>query len=400
MSGLGEACSALSRTGSHRHYATLALAVFSLVLGLISPLAGYAYSLFMLIVFTSKVTRLARRVYGVSLVLSVSAIGSSRAFFETQSDDYLRYYEVFESIAANNLTALFTFGGGLEVGLPTLYYFFYQLLGDINPETLMFLQVLILSLMFFFWLDKNIDRISRPSDRALVIAVSLMFFGVIPATQITRQSFAMVLLLYYFTSANRKFSFIFLALSSVFHLSGIFFAALYFFSKKFTKFSVFFAAVFAFITSLFLYEVVTIILGDGVIAGKLIYYLSDSSGDQINFLLSGLMALCFLSVILDRRCDSISGLKIFLVNLTLIFFAFLSYPLLSYRLTLIGSLCLFGIALYYTGRRLIIVYSTFALLFLVYRITQWSSPNEDDPFRLWAQFDLFGFPGYFLFNFF
>lgn len=159
-----------------------------LVLFLFNPFFAALCAL-LLLFFDFNLNRTNRIFLSLLIGGGASAIASSRAFAISYSDDFNTYYNMYCQLAEGDLSALTSFGGGLEIGLPIVYFFIGLLNKELSPNLLMFITSLIISCLFSVWLNYKNENIKRLN---ILIAASFVFYVPYYSTQLCRQVFSAV----------------------------------------------------------------------------------------------------------------------------------------------------------------------------------------------------------------
>lgn len=371
--------------------------IIFIILVIHAPLLSYGLILLYFILFSKYIPNFFRKVQSIILILSMSLISASRAFFQTWSDDFNRYYDVYIGLLNGDYSLLFEFGGGLEFVLS----FFYLTLGYIsnieNPVFVLFSETFLILILFYIWIEKYFINFDK-NKKTILIVSSLFFLNLLGTTQLTRQFLSMVILLYAITSINTKKEIVFFLLATFTHLSAI---PIYFIIKMIQwkgKFTIF---VISIIVLTFVYFLPMILnYGDVLIPGlhKLNYYVdklneeSTISYREISsfFVVSFSLFLLKYKEVFKLRWDY------FFLTFFIIYLALLSLPLASLRATLLFNSIILGTFLFVAFQRYILVFKILLSLYIIYRVVMWSYLDSDNVFRFWESYNWVGTPYYYV----
>jgi hypothetical protein len=131
------------------------------------------------------------------------------------------YYGVYQGLFDGDTSQLFVFAGGIEIGLPVIFWVCSHLLPELSPNGLMLVLTLLSSALFLCWVELVFYRRERPQPGPLLIGAALLMFNVAYTTQVARQFLSLVILLYSFSATTRWRSLAFLCLAASFHLTAI-----------------------------------------------------------------------------------------------------------------------------------------------------------------------------------
>jgi len=178
---------------------------------------------------TSKLVRLT---LAVVMVVSLSMMNGARPLTLGDPNDIDGYYHIYQMLSQNNLGYLTHFGGGLEsgggveVGLPLLLYFFSILLPALTVNGLMFFISLFCAFLVMVWVE--ITFYSKDSNQSpALIGVSILMLNLYLSTQLTRQYIALIILLFSFASSGQFRQWTYVILAATFHLTAIPFYFMY-----------------------------------------------------------------------------------------------------------------------------------------------------------------------------
>lgn len=185
------------------------------------PLVAFALAAALLINLPDSTPDGERRLLGLVLVVAVSMMMSSRPVSAEGSDDLVGYYDLYLEFRSGDYERLFQFGGGLEIGLTSLFCLWAWLLPKLSPNGLMLCMTLTSALLFWAWVESTFyGKRSRQRDTAL-IGAALLLFNVYFSTQLARQFLALVVLLYAFSATTPWRRLLLIALAATFHLTAL-----------------------------------------------------------------------------------------------------------------------------------------------------------------------------------
>lgn len=377
------------------------------LLGLFSPLLGWLSVLLALTFFDSS--NYFRKLLGLQVVFFSSVIASSRAIGETPSDDFAFYYlPAFNWIASGDVSRIFSFGDGLEVGFGILLYFFSYIVGVGQESFLIFLIVFFSLFLLWFFVEKYAIKYVDKDFSGLMVAGVLGLTYFIVATQVMRQFSASIFVMFAFLSGSRLISLVWLVLAVMFHQTSLF---IYIFLKGAIK-SPLITVLFIIVGVLFVKMNMTSIVSsfldpsNPVIgASKIGYYEDKLDGSELTWMsLMGFvkLALIFGLLFFKNNLEDVVVWRKAVFVFCVLYLLLLSFPLASYRFTLFFTSVFFGyfIIIGTHGLKRGIV-KLFLSAYFVFWCVRSVLPNDEDPFRFWVGFDAFGIvPGYYLLNYF
>jgi len=208
------------------------LCLFAVLLLAISPLASFALCAFMLINLSAYTPREVRWTLEFAAAMSLAMMAGARPLDPNDlSADILTYYDVYRDLAAGNLDALTTFGGGFEVTLPLLFWLWVQLLPPLSVNGLMFCLALTGTLLLVLWAERSFYRRAGPVRPALA-GICLVLLNIYFATQLSRQFLSLIVLLFAFTAGTRSGRLLYVTLAASLHLSALPFYALWLLARR------------------------------------------------------------------------------------------------------------------------------------------------------------------------
>lgn len=190
------------------------------------PFLAFAFTGVVLINSKSFPMRI-RLFLAIVMVIALSMMTGARPLLAEDSNDIDGYYYVYQMLADGDLSYLTHFGGGietgtggLEVGLPLLLYFLSLFLPPLSVNGLMFCLAFASSFLLLIWIEKTFyagHNIRRPA----LIGASILLLNLYFSTQLTRQFFSLIILLYAFSARGWLRQWIYVAFAAAFHLTAI-----------------------------------------------------------------------------------------------------------------------------------------------------------------------------------
>ena len=299
-------------------------------------------------------------IFGILFIMGMSITYASRQLGLSPFDDFANvYYPLYQEIASVGIFQVlferwseFSISS-LEVGLPLLFGTFAIFDTDMSASILILLLTFLGGLFYLYWVITyvlpNVPR--RKSNIALLLSLGLFSFGL--CSQLTRQMISIPFFLMAISDKSTARSLCFLIVSTLFHLITIplylFVKCLKFYPKNTILISIFFGCI------LFLYgkSIAAGIFGMDVgVFDKILYYTSgnmDASDFSYRYLALPIAWLFFL--LCGARYNSVIP-NDFVFLMAFFYVCFLSFPLLSFRLTLVVSAALLGPLIFFSLMRL------------------------------------------------
>jgi len=366
-----------------------------------SPLIAYVLSLLFLILGTSFLDGLSRYALAATVILSMSIIVSSRVVFAVKDDDFIRYYALYRDLSLGDIDALFRYGGGIEIGLPLLYLLFDWITPKASPQLLLFEGSVSIIFLYYFWIEKYGVKFFNESQKAFIVAVSLLLFEMYDTTQLVRQMFSMVILLYAISSNSMKGKILFFFIATIFHTTAIIYFLIIEGIKKYPK-AMLISSVILGILFILSFEILMSLFISGAmdgffVASKFEAYEYANALAKTTFIQDFrilLVAVLFIFVKSDNTV--IYNWKYFVFVFTFIYLASLQLPISPVRASLIYSDILLGYLLTIVLLNKRILFMPSISLFLVYKF--YSLGNTGISNKYWYSYDWIGIqPFYFLF---
>ena len=185
-----------------------------------SPLMGMMFSCLYLLTFSNYISKNVRLINVSILILNMSLIIASRLYFETESDDFIRYYKTYQTLLSGDYSAIFAYSNGLEWVLPLFYALLAIVFNNDSPIFLLFSETLLILIIFYCWIESYFKDKTTNKELNQLIATAFLFFSLGMATQVTRQFLAMVILLHSFSNQGGK-RYFFLMLATFTHLVAL-----------------------------------------------------------------------------------------------------------------------------------------------------------------------------------
>lgn len=371
-----------------------------LIFALFSPLFSFYTSILFLLIFSQYLDRNTVKWTGYICAYSGSVMDASRKTFEA-SDDFAHYYNAYIHIL-NNGWQVIADPYGTEIGLPVIYYALSRL-GIENQVYPLFAVAMLGSGLLVFWLDKY-GSTNFPSARyGTMMALTLMFYGFLQATLLTRQMLSLSIVLIAISAVGwRSLAWLFGAL--LFHQSALLIYLMFKYAHRLKWFTVVLVLGLGIAFMLLFNRLVEIAVASDIdfirVVSKFAYYtISEESFTSAD--LSGLkfVALaCGAALLAARFMPQGWGLLILVV--TILYILFLPYPLISLRTFLIFVAVLAGYFATFMGNR--IGWSEISWLgafYALYTLVKQFDVADNYPFPLWDKFDSIGYyPFYYFLN--
>lgn len=245
-----------------------------------------------LLINSKPIPRPVRLILASVMVIALSMMTGARQFSAEDSNDINGYYFIYQMLFEGNWDYITHFGGGIEVGLPLLFYFYALFLPSLSVNGLMFCMALTSSFLLLTWLEKTFYTgadLRSPALMGFCILLLNLYFS----TQLTRQFFSLIFLLYAFSAHGRIKQWSYVALAATFHLTAIPFYML------FRLLRIGFAGWVSVIALLFLFShffqfiISSLDILPAVIIEKLIYYI----GNNEEYTLADITSLRMISLL-------------------------------------------------------------------------------------------------------
>ena len=388
-----------SLPNQEEHRAKAMQLCFAVVAGLFAPPIGWVLGIFPLHWRHEGGKLNTTLVYFTAFVGTVfMAIAySSRRKFE-QSDDFSHYFDNFQN-ALSIHAPYFSYGSGIEVGIPIINYFLGLIFGNLSPWQLM----LAYQLIFFgllIWVVRRIRVQAIPNS--LLISFVLVAFPYMLSTQLIRQCYSSLFLFLAIFEMGMSRRVVMLVLAFIFQMSALPLYLFFSIAKKLNgwRFLVFLMSI-VFAVTQFQYIAEIVINAERFYGQeKMEYYINPGEGYVKSDLVPLLMyaTIFFLGALIKiyRREWSFNGDEKIIVTAFIFSLAALPIPLLGLRVCLMVYLFI-GVYFVKTARQgsLLLVRILFFLLLLYQLKTLLFSVAESD-FGLWFEYPSYSiFPGYF-----
>ncbi len=186
-----------------------------------SPIVNFGGAIFALLVLSPVLPKFIRVLLAIQALWSLIFIFGSRLYLDELEHDLQHYYFIYQTLQEGNLSALFYFAGGLEVGWPLLFYMIGLLFPDLAAIDVAIANSFVCSLLFLLWLECYGLKDFRSTDRAAVVGVSILFLSMTTFGYLERQAIATALLLFMISVQRLSHKIIFLVLASLFHITSL-----------------------------------------------------------------------------------------------------------------------------------------------------------------------------------
>lgn len=207
-------------------FAIVAISILCISISLFSPLGGFFVGL-ILLVLGIGINFPIRLILSLYTIINYAFVGASKYYTYTFGDDFGYIYLPLYNYLNNGGSVFFSeFSGGVEFLFPLYLKICTFIFGPLSDSGVLVVISLLNLLLFYFWLEIYGFREISSNFKSLGIAIAILFFSYTVYLQIMRQSTASVILLFALSTwFNKKYilSFIFLIISSLFHISSIIF---------------------------------------------------------------------------------------------------------------------------------------------------------------------------------
>jgi len=370
----------------------------SFVLLAFSPLLSFFISIVFIFLSQGSPNYIGTKILVFIAVLSVSIITASRGVALVESDDIIRYYDLYINIFNDSYLDL-----NVEIGLTLVYKFLYIILGDITIQFFLFIHCFIITIIFVFYLYRliAIHPVMRKNN---TLAISLLLFSFPLTTQIFRYFLSIILLLICSTYTNKVIRYTLTLFAFFFHLASPFLWLAYKIVSRLHVLLFILATPFIFYLTINFHSFASIII-ETIIPGvsKLDYALNTSGfdGPSIGSIL--VVFLVFSAFILTNTHKLLKAKEI-----TVVYFYALSLSLLTLPIALMPFRILFPFTTTINGiiiSAIISIYNRtiqiriFFLLFM-YKLISMSGFSNNEVYSLWISYPALDLiPFYYLFIF-
>lgn len=164
-----------------------------------------------------------------SFILVILLTASSREFFQTDSDDMIRYYESYIVAAKSDYLEYINIYGR-EPLFETFNWFVARLtLGVLNVNQYTF--IIVLPTVFFGYI---FYKTITPNNNISIALLCLLVPGLmLIETQLVRQTMGYFIFLYSMTISRRSYKTLLIFIAVMIHATTIFFALIWYFSDRF-----------------------------------------------------------------------------------------------------------------------------------------------------------------------
>jgi hypothetical protein len=368
----------------------LIMSIFCIALLTLSPFLTLFIS-GLILINVNVLSKNTRILLSIIMIVSLAMISGARPILDGDQNDISGYYEIYKFLAAGDLQYLTHFGGGInegggiEIGLPILLYIFTFFSKNLSINGLMFNLSLLGSIFVAVWIHKTFYKTECTPSPAL-IGFGILFLNLYFATQLSRQFFSLIFLLYAITEKRFIWRYVWLLVASSFHITAIPFYIFYkIFISGYTGFL--FLVLILILFRLFFFSSLDLIpVFPSLITEKLAYYKTAEQGvsmaDLESFKIIFLMIAMSLIVLVTMRFHPAGHQKKWLLIpwiAALIHLILLPIPLASLRTTLMFTAILPGIIIYmmFQGGGLTMkIIRIFSLnFFLIYKAIRFLTPE-------------------------
>ncbi len=390
-----------SKNFNKAYFLTRQIPIFTSVItfALYSPLISFYMGIFFLLACSRYIERKRVKWIGYVCAYSGSVMIASRNTFG-KSDDFNHYYKSYINILNDGWSAVFDTLYGTELGLP-IYYFVLSGFGITNQVFPLFAVSMLSSALFVLWLDMFGSSYFPSGRYGTMMAISLLFYSFLSATQTTRQMISLSFLLFAISTVGWR-SLVWLVCALLFHQTSIVMYLMFKSVKRFGWISLIFVLGFGLGFMFFFNRVMAIsLLTDSNairVASKFAYYtFNDASNTNAD--MSGLkfVSICCVAALLSAKyMPERWGLLILCVGI--LYVLFLPHPLLSLRTFMIFVAVLAGYITSFLAFRVgWSVISWLAVVYSIYTLVKQFSLGESYAFQLWEKFDWIGYIPFYYF---
>jgi hypothetical protein len=295
----------INESSKHRHEIAWAYCAASTSLLLIAPILAFIFTGIVLIDSRHSFPKAIRLYLASTMIISLSMMAGARPIDPDQtSNDIDGYYQVYQAISDGDLSNITHFGAGIEVGLTLLFYIFSLLLPPLSINGLMFCLAFVSSFLLLIWIEKTFYTGHHMRHTAL-IGTCILMLNLYFSTQLVRQFFSLIILLYAFSATGRIKQLTFVVLAAMFHATAIPYYLLFLIIRK-GRIGWMFAIVLAFVlryTFSYLVEMQDFL--PMLLALKLRWYVdiaeTNSSTDLASFRMIFLLSCISLLILIAKR---------------------------------------------------------------------------------------------------
>ncbi|WP_345010931.1 EpsG family protein [Pseudaeromonas paramecii] len=368
-------------------YIKLSFIFFNLILGAFIPFFSFWLSIFTFALLERKDAFLLK----VNLLVFAfysSVVYSSRAFFLTPSDDYIRYFEVYKASVLSWYDLYFS-----EPGLLLLYNLLNVVGLDLSVSGLAFVTSLLSTLLlsvFFYCLVRGDENIRHPG---LCLSLSFAFISFDYINQLVRQSISLTFLLLCLLPIARNKKIVCYFFAAMFHFSSIFIGGLMMCLRYHPLKSI--------VVLLFLFALLYFVIGHfsflGGVAARLEYY--QGGVFEFSWYIKYVLIILFSSLFLYVFGIHDKGwLYKFLLSSAFVLVVVSPLGLISLRVLLFYIAYLIGLHMYVVFERvktLLVIIFSFVMVYKLYRLLGLGS--QEDVFSLWRTYEPFSMMPFYYF---
>ena len=216
------------------------LFVFVFIISVFSPFFSFFLSVIVLYLFIIRNSLFFLVAFSLMAMHSASLITASREVGITESDDFIRYIDAYNSISELNFV-----DANLDVGIRIAYSVFHYFTGDIQVVGALYFHSLAICLTFGYFLLR-LKQLFPIVINNQVLSIAILFFAYPLSTQLFRYFLSTMIVLIGMTFYRDFKKYILIALSGVFHIAVpliyIFYSVLFRLNKA--SILVFFSVVF------------------------------------------------------------------------------------------------------------------------------------------------------------
>lgn len=367
------------------------------------PLGAFWFAILALLVEGNLLNKLFRRYLGGVAFISLIIIIASRNYTDELNNDLSIYYNVYILLSAKVNSAIFVFGNGYEIGWPLLYYGVSLIFDNVTPIELAIINTSLCAFLVFIWIERYGLKNLLIDEKSIVLACAILLMSVQTFGYLQRQALSVCILLFSISNIGRKRCYVYLILSSLFHLSSLPIGILYIILTKLKTNN---KTLIVFLVLTIIFKLTYVVFFNFIsmtgldIPGlyKIQYFIERANANTITsmrfaLLIFPLLILAFFmkgSILLHKWRNVI-------IISCVLYIAFLGIPLAPERINFI-LLILYGYFLYLTlanyKRVVIIIGLAYSILFLLEKTNLIGSYDN----LFWVRYPLINFtPFYYLY---
>lgn len=381
-----------------KYYLYIFILFFSL---LFSPLISYILGILYLI-FNIGDKHWKRIFININIAISIAAIIGSRSTLMIDSDDFSNYYNSYILIRGNDYSPFEWYGKGLEIGLPIIFVIISKILNIYNINSLIQVIVMISSLAYTILIEYFV--VKNEANKSKATACIWLFTPFFMASQVTRQFFSCICIMFAIYSEQKFKKLFYILLSIIFHLSAIPIYTIVYLVKKYRIKSI----IVVLLISIVIKSLFEIILQNNILLDTpgfdklqyLVGYEVENGASLSMRLLFWFSFPILLFFIFKKKYITIDydGLFSIFFAFYLIFILYINIDVIGFRLAFFAYAFLTGILIFRIVNRSYWT-SLFLTIILIMRLRSLLVIDLEDPMGLWKYYSYYGsHPMYYFLN--